>query len=167
WVPYTKGGPYNKWFGNLWWVIAFDEENYNILKNMGNNLPNRKYYFKRGITYTMTTSKGATFRYLPENFLFDCKGSSIFFHEDKYIFRFLGLLNSAFFSYLEKFVAGSVDLEVGDLKKLPVPTNIFIDSENIKYLELLSKVNIAIKKHNTQIYPTELHFDETLFYEPS
>ena len=167
WVPYTKGGPYNKWFGNLWWVIAFDEENYNILKNMGNNLPNRKYYFKRGITYTMTTSKGATFRYLPENFLFDCKGSSIFFHEDKYIFRFLGLLNSAFFSYLEKFVAGSVDLEVGDLKKLPVPTNIFIDSENIKYLELLSKVNIAIKKHNTQIYPTELHFDETLFYVPS
>lgn len=167
WVPYTKGGPYNKWFGNLWWVIAFDEENYNILKNMGNNLPNRKYYFKRGITYTMTTSKGATFRYLPENFLFDCKGSSIFFNDDKYIFRFLGLLNSSFFSYLEKFIAGSVDLEVGDLKKLPVPPNIYIDTENLRYLELLSKLNIAIKKHNTQIYPTEFHFDDTLYDEPS
>jgi len=167
WVPYTKGGPYNKWFGNLWWVIAFDKENYNILKNMGNNLPNRKYYFKKGITYTMTTSKGATFRYLPENFLFDCKGSSIFFNDDKYIFRFLGLLNSSFFSYLEKFIAGSVDLEVGDLKKLPVPPNIYIDTENLRYLELLSKLNIAIKKHNTQIYPTEFHFDDTLYDEPS
>lgn len=163
WVPYAKGGPYNKWFGNLWWVIAYDEENFNLLKNMGNNLPNRKYYFKKGITYTMTTSKGSTFRYLPENFLFDCKGSSIFFKEEKYIFRFLGLLNSSLFSYMEKIIAGSVDLEVGDLKKLPVPPSIINDSKNLKKLELLVKLNVAIKKQNTQIYPTEFHFDETFF----
>lgn len=111
----------------------------------------------------MTTSKGSTFRYLPENFLFDCKGSSIFFKEEKYIFRFLGLLNSSLFSYMEKIIAGSVDLEVGDLKKLPVPPSIINDSKNSKKLELLVKLNVAIKKQNTQIYPTEFHFDETFF----
>ncbi|PNR88790.1 hypothetical protein X925_05000 [Petrotoga sp. 9T1HF07.CasAA.8.2] len=160
WVPYAKGGPYNKWYGNLWWVIAFDEENYNLLSKMGNYLPNRKYYFKKGITYTMTTSKGATFRYLPSGFLFDCKGSSLFFSKDEDIFRFLGLLNSSLFSYLESFIAGSVDLEVGDLKKLPVPQGMFEDSFETKALESLVRLNVAIKKQNTEIYPNELHFNE-------
>ncbi|HBT51005.1 MAG TPA: hypothetical protein DEA49_02670 [Petrotoga sp.] len=160
WVPYSKGGPYNKWYGNLWWVIAFDEENYNLLSKMGNYLPNRKYYFKKGITYTMTTSKGATFRFLPSGFLFDCKGSSLFFSKDEDIFRFLGLLNSSLFSYLESFIAGSVDLEVGDLKKLPVPQGIFEDSLETQALETLSRLNVAIKKQNTEIYPNELHFNE-------
>ncbi|WP_237729874.1 Eco57I restriction-modification methylase domain-containing protein [Petrotoga sp. 8T1HF07.NaAc.6.1] len=160
WVPYAKGGPYNKWYGNLWWVIAFDEENYNLLSKMGNYLPNRKYYFKKGITYTMTTSKGATFRYLPSGFLFDCKGSSLFFSKDEDIFRFLGLLNSSLFSYLESFIAGSVDLEVGDLKKLPVPQGMFEDSFETQVLEALGRLNVAIKKQNTEIYPNELHFNE-------
>jgi len=160
WVPYSKGGPYNKWYGNLWWVIAFDEENYNLLSKMGNYLPNRKYYFKKGITYTMTTSKGATFRYLPSGFLFDCKGSSLFFSKDEDIFRFLGLLNSSLFSYLESFIAGSVDLEVGDLKKLPVPQGLFEDSGKAQALEALARLNVAIKKQNTEIYPNELYFNE-------
>jgi hypothetical protein len=160
WVPYAKGGPYNKWYGNLWWVIAFDEENYNLLSKMGNYLPNRKYYFKKGITYTMTTSKGATFRYLPSGFLFDCKGSSLFFSKDEDIFRFLGLLNSSLFTYLESFIAGSVDLEVGDLKKLPVPQSLFEDSFETQALEALARLNVAIKKQNTEIYPNELHFNE-------
>jgi len=160
WVPYAKGGPYNKWYGNLWWVIAFDEENYNLLSKMGNYLPNRKYYFKNGITYTMTTSKGATFRYLPSGFLFDCKGSSLFLSKDEDIFRFLGLLNSSLFSYLESFIAGSVDLEVGDLKKLPVPRGLFEDSAEAQALEALARLNVAIKKQNTEIYPNELHFNE-------
>jgi len=160
WVPYAKGGPYNKWYGNLWWVIAFDEENYKLLSKMGNYLPNRKYYFKKGITYTMTTSKGATFRYLPSGFLFDCKGSSLFFSKDEDIFRFLGLLNSSLFSYLESFIAGSVDLEVGDLKKLPVPQGLFEGSSETQALETLVRLNVAIKKQNTEIYPNELHFNE-------
>jgi hypothetical protein len=160
WVPYAKGGPYNKWYGNLWWVIAFDEDNYNLLSKMGNYLPNRKYYFKKGITYTMTTSKGATFRYLPSGFLFDCKGSSLFFSKDEDIFRFLGLLNSSLFSYLESFIAGSVDLEVGDLKKLPVPQGLFEGSSETQALETLARLNVAIKKQNTEIYPNELHFNE-------
>ncbi|HPE70112.1 MAG TPA: BREX-1 system adenine-specific DNA-methyltransferase PglX, partial [Thermotogota bacterium] len=24
WVPYAKGGPYNKWYGNLWWVVNWE-----------------------------------------------------------------------------------------------------------------------------------------------
>ncbi|WP_129409263.1 hypothetical protein [Marinitoga lauensis] len=133
WVPYAKGGPYNKWFGNLWWVIAFDEDNYNLLKNMGNRLPNKQYYFKPGITYSMTTSKGPTFRLLPENFLFDCKGSSIFTEDENFKYALLGFLNSKLAFYLYKFVAGSVDLEVGDLKQIPIATRLTANNKKDSY----------------------------------
>ncbi|SHF11619.1 Methyltransferase domain-containing protein [Marinitoga hydrogenitolerans DSM 16785] len=159
WVPYVKGGPYNKWFGNLWWVIAFDEENYNQLKKMGNHLPNKQYYFKSGITYSMTTSKGPTFRILPENFLFDCKGSSIFTEDEKFRYALLGFLNSKLAFYLYKFIAGSVDLEVGDLKQIPIATRLVKNNKKRDLLIDIVKLIISIKKQNTDYSPLELHYN--------
>lgn len=158
WVPYAKGGPYNKWYGNLWWVIAFDEENYQALKKMGNHLPNKQYYFRTGITYSMTTSKGPTFRLLPENFLFDCKGSSIFTDDEDFKYVLLGLLNSKLAFYLYKFVAGSVDLEVGDLKQMPIANRLLKKSKKRDLLIDIVKLIIIIKKQNTDFSPLELHY---------
>ncbi|KAF2956884.1 N-6 DNA methylase [Marinitoga sp. 38H-ov] len=158
WVPYAKGGPYNKWFGNLWWVIAFDEENYNALKNMGNHLPNKKYYFKPGITYSMTTSKGPTFRILPENFLFDCKGSSIFTNDEKFKYSLIAFLNSKLAFYLYKFIAGSVDLEVGDLKYIPIANDLIKENKKRELLIKIVKLIIVIKKQNIDTSPLELHY---------
>ncbi|GAB6190188.1 hypothetical protein JCM30566_19310 [Marinitoga arctica] len=158
WVPYAKGGPFNKWYGNLWWVIAFDEENYNILKNMGNHLPNKQYYFKSGITYSMTTSKGPTFRLLPENFLFDCKGSSIFTEDEELKYALLGFLNSKLAFYLYKFIAGSVDLEVGDLKQIPLANSLIKNSKKKELLVDIVKLILIIKKQNTDTSPLELHY---------
>lgn len=158
WVPYVKGGPYNKWFGNLWWVIAFDEESYNTLKNMGNHLPNKRYYFKPGITYSMTTSKGPTFRILPENFLFDCKGSSIFTDDEDFKYVLMAFLNSKLAFYLYKFIAGSVDLEVGDLKYIPIANGLLNNNKKRELLIKIVKIIIAIKKQNTDMSPLELHY---------
>ncbi|NUV00053.1 hypothetical protein XO12_08105 [Marinitoga sp. 1154] len=167
WVPYVKGGPYNKWFGNLWWVIAFDEENYNILKKMGNHLPNKQYYFKPGITYSMTTSKGPTFRLLPENFLFDCKGSSIFIKNDDLKYALLGFLNSKLAFYLYKFIAGSVDLEVGDLKQIPIATRLVNKNKKRDLLIDIVKMIIIIKKQNTDFSPLEFHYKGSPLHQNS
>lgn len=160
WVNYVKGGPHKKWYGNLWWLISYDENSYRELKLNGNHLPNEKYYFKEGITYSMTTSKGSTFRYLPKGNIFDCKGSSLFFKNEEDIFVFLALLNSKLSSYLYKFIAGSVDLEVGDLKNLPISPQLLKNNEIREKLILLSKINILIMKQNTEHIPIESHYDD-------
>jgi hypothetical protein len=38
WFPYTKGGSFQKWYGNQEYVIAFDEPNYKILFPKWNNM---------------------------------------------------------------------------------------------------------------------------------
>lgn len=156
WIPYVKGGPHRRWFGNYYWLISYDKKSKSQLQKIGNHLPSKQYYFKEGITYTMTTSKGSTFRYLPKNMMFDCKGSSIFPKNKNDVFFFLGLLNSKLTTYIIRFLAGSVDLEVGDLKALPLPD--LNRKNNFKQqISEQSKKIYELKKENMEIFPEELY----------
>ncbi|HOT32134.1 MAG TPA: N-6 DNA methylase [Petrotogaceae bacterium] len=158
WVPYAKGGPYNKWYGNLWWVIAFDSQNKDALQNMGNNLPNKEYYFRSGITYSMTTSSGSTFRYLPKGFVFDCKGSSVFCHDDSHTFRFLALLNSRLAFFIYGFIAGSVDLEVGDLRNLPIHRDLLGENKLAQKLDRATRLLTAMRMKKEAYKATDMNY---------
>lgn len=59
--PYSKGGEYAKWAGNLWIYINWEEKNVEYIKVKG-RLQNRNYYFREGITYSGSGSKGTSFR---------------------------------------------------------------------------------------------------------
>ena len=51
WKFYSKGGPYNKWYGNFWAVIDYSSSGYDFLLNSGNHLPRRSFYFQEGAPY--------------------------------------------------------------------------------------------------------------------
>lgn len=122
WVKYSKGGPFLKWFGNIWLVIAFDSYNKQILATMGNHLPSRLYYFREGITYSGSGSKGVSFRYFPSNHLFDTGGSCIFMNKYNNLFYALGYINSKLTSYIANCLNPTVNIQVGDLKRVPFVT---------------------------------------------
>ena len=122
WVKYSKGGPFLKWFGNIWLVIAFDSYNKQILATMGNHLPSRPYYFREGITYSGSGSKGVSFRYFPSNHLFDTGGSCIFMNKYNNLFYALGYINSKLTSYIANCLNPTVNIQVGDLKRVPFVT---------------------------------------------
>lgn len=143
WVNYVKGGPFNKWFGNNWLVIAFDKHNQDILSSMGNHLPSRQYYRLEGVTYSTVGSKGASFRYLPENFIFDVGGSCIFPNRYKNIHYYLGLLNSSLSRYICDCLNPTVNTNQGDLKRIPFALP---NPKQEDIVASLVKKNIAIKK---------------------
>ena len=84
WIQYAKGGPYNKWFGNLWTTVnwgnnGFAIKNFRDSKGKVRSRPQSEHlYFKEGITYTTSGSKGASFRILPTHSIFDVGGSAMF-----------------------------------------------------------------------------------------
>ena len=148
-VGYVKGGAYNKWFGNNWLKILW-EDNGNTIKNSQKSvMRNESYYFNKGITYSASGSKGVSFRYLSENNIFDAGGSSIFLKDNKKINNdfLLGLLNSKLISYVLNCLNPTVNTQVGDIQRLPLALN-------DKYVDLITsavKINIKIKKY-LQIY---------------
>ena len=151
WVGYTKGGPYNKWYGNLWTVVDWENNGYgikHILDDKGkikSRMGNEKFFFKEGITYSASGSKGITFRYLPQNFIFDVGGSCVFpdiYKNNSYILAFL---NSKVCSYIANCLNPTVNVQVGDLKRVPfeLPQK---DKECI--ISFLSEQNIQIRRRS-------------------
>lgn len=159
WVTYSKGGPYNKWYGNLWLKVAFDKDNERLLATMGNHLPSKQYYFKESITYCGSGSKGTSFRYYPAGGLFDVGGSCIFpassYSNNYYI---LGFLNSKIGFYIADCFNPTANIQVGDLKRVPF---IIPNAKTEAFVEAIVKNNINIKKHLCQFSLIEPLFKES------
>ena len=157
WVGYAKGGPYQKWFGNMWLVVNFDEEGYNYLLNNGNHLPSKEFYFLEGLTYSASGSKGASFRYFPKNNVFDVGGSCIFPFEYFNINYSIAFMNSKLCFYITGCLNPTVNTQVGDLKRVPF---VIPSSNNEKIISELSNRNIQITKNinSHQIYDSEYGF---------
>lgn len=78
-VPTTKGGTIRKWYGNLEYVIKFDNNSYNELLNSGNHLPSRQYYFREGICWSRISSSSIiALRFSHAGMIFNSASPTIF-----------------------------------------------------------------------------------------
>ncbi|MCF7792301.1 MAG: BREX-1 system adenine-specific DNA-methyltransferase PglX, partial [Victivallales bacterium] len=126
WKRYAKGGPFKKWYGNLWLTVnwshdGFDIKNFKDEKGKVRSRPqNESFYFNKGVTYSTTGSKGASFRILPTGLIFDMGGSSLFPVKSEGNIEFLlALLNSKLSSYSAKCLNPTVNTQIGDLQRIP------------------------------------------------
>lgn len=159
WVKYSKGGPYNKWFGNLWATVDWENEGIELQKYLvsrGQDLHAQEYYYKEGLTYSASGSKGVSFRYLPKNHLFDIGGSSIFLNKDFQNIFYLGaVLNSNVVTYISNCLNPTVNIQPSDLKRIPF---VIPPKHQEELISNLAKTNIEIKKHLCSFSIIETNF---------
>jgi hypothetical protein len=158
WKFYSKGGPYNKWYGNFWTVIDYSPSGYDFLLNSGNHLPSRNFYFLEGATYSASGSKGVSFRYMPTNLLFDVGGSCIFPGEFKNVKYYLSFLNTKLTFYIADCLNPTVNTQVGDLKRIPFVTP---NDEIENTISLLATVNIDVKRNFCSYRITETNYGQS------
>jgi hypothetical protein len=158
WVGYAKGGPFNKWYGNLWLKVNW-ENNGDELRNCDKAiLRNEDFYFREGMTYSASGSKGVSFRYLPENHIFDVGGSCVFPKKSISTNTLLAILNSTLSFYVADCLNPTVNTQVGDLKRIPfvVPSE-----EKELVISQLANDNIKIKQKNCSYRIIETNFEQT------
>ena len=152
WKPYTKGGGYNKWYGNIWLMVNV-EDNYRYIKSQNSfSIPSKLGI--SGVTYSADSSKASSFRYLEAGINYDMKSSSIFSNND---FLLLALLNSQIADYILQCLNPTVTRQATDIKRIP-----FVEIESsIKkmILEDLAKQNVKIKKNLCQYSLIEPFFE--------
>lgn len=86
-VPTTKGGTIRKWYGNLEYVIKFDNNSYNELLNSGNHLPSRQYYFREGICWSRISSSSIiALRFSHAGMIFNSASPTIFASNKEVLF---------------------------------------------------------------------------------
>lgn len=154
-APYNKGGIFRKWYGNLEYVIKFDKENYERLLNQGNHLPSRKYYFQKGITWSLFGFENFGVRFKDNGYVFDVSGSSMF-PEKKDLYYVMGYLcSNVCFKFLS-CLAPTVNFQVGNIANLPFKR---IENWEIRSrINQLVKENIAICKEEWSFYETNIEF---------
>jgi hypothetical protein len=132
WYPYVKGGAFNKWYGNNWTVINWLDDGAEI-KNFRNDKgklksrpQNISFYFKKGATYTLNGSKGASFRFLDELTIFDVQSPSVFASNDNDTLYTIAILNSDLTFYIIGCLNPTVNTTPGDIKRVPyiVPASV-------------------------------------------
>ena len=156
WIQYSKGGPYNKWFGNFWVRINWKDDGKEIKDNPKSILRSSEFFFKEGITYSASGSKGVSFRYLPPGGIADVGGSCIFPHNSENLFPLLAVLNSPLIRYISDCLNPTVNIQVGDMQRFPIA----MANDNRK-LSLLAIQNRDIKKYLCFFSLIELDYKES------
>jgi hypothetical protein len=130
WFPYQKGGEFKKWYGNLEYVVNWFDDgdeiktetllNYPQLtrENLGWKISNESYFFRRGITWTATSSSYFGVRLTESGCLFDVKGSFAIPELDQ-LNLVLGLLCSPIAQYVVNVLNPTIEVQPRDVSNIP------------------------------------------------
>lgn len=155
WSNYTKGGPYNKWFGNVWLMVDHKNDFNRIKKQNSYNIPKDEFLFREGITYNGSGSKGVSFRYLSNTELFDMGASAIFSDDNKAL---LGILNTKLVYYITDCLNPTVNKQPNDIERIAYVS----PQENVKdQISSLATNNIKIKKNLCSYRIIETNFEQS------
>jgi hypothetical protein len=148
WFPYNKGGEYRKWFGNCEYVVNFENRGQAICEYIDNTpgakvgsngrVINRDKYFKRGITWTSTSSSYFGVRHSDPGFVFDVKGSSCFAPET-FHYAILGFLASSLTTRMLEMLNPTIEFQNGNLKTLPM-------SQDLLTTPVLQELDNAVRE---------------------
>ena len=159
WVTYLKGGPYRKWYGNLWLVLNWENDGYEIKHHPSLNMRNPDTYFKKGIGCSLLSSKGCSFRLQPANCIYDSTTRSIFLDDNQYTEElFLAILNSKVAIYTLDSLNSTVATNSDDVHRVPFAD---FSKDDIAILEMLVSQNVNIRRFTSKFSLIERLFEKT------
>ena len=124
WFPYMKGGEFRRWFGNMKYVVNWENDGYDLFNmqqegyKVGSTNHNLEFIFKPAITWTKIGSSNSGFRINGNGFLFDdASGLCPVRIED--INSVLGMLNTPITMFVLRALNPTLNLNPGNLCDLP------------------------------------------------
>ena len=154
WIKYNCGGDSRKWYGNHWRVIMWENNGFSVRNEKGSVIRNELHFFQEGISWKRIGSSDFSLRYLPQGFIIDQAGDSMFFEKQSVLYYILGLVNTIVALSMFKFIAPTLNLTAGNVKKLPIIINL----EDNSFIEKNVCANIEIAKLDWDSYETSWDF---------
>ena len=153
WLPHNKGGDYRKWYGNREFVIDWDAQistaksgstpsiaaQKSAASRRRARLTNLSKNFQPSLSWSAVTSGDLSVRFYDERFTFNSAAPSCFPPVNQRLYL-LGLLNSVVAQFFARALNPSLNLNPGDLAKLPV----IIDEAIRPQVESLVQANLNL-----------------------
>jgi hypothetical protein len=138
WYPYSKGGPYRKWYGNQELVVNWHQDGRhmrNAVNSAGKRiatLKNLDYQFREAVTWSLTSSReeGIAARHREPGFMFDTNGMSAFQSATVSCLTATSLLCSKVSVETLKFLNPTLAFQSGDIARVAVCSEVPVPAEH-------------------------------------
>lgn len=126
WFPTTKGGEFRRWYGNLVYVVNWEDDGREIrsfvvdgkLKSRPQNLES---YFKPGLSWSAISSGSFAMRRSDSGIIPNAKGPCCVVLAPEEASYLLAVSNTSVFMRMLEFISPTLDYSQGPLGKVPVP----------------------------------------------
>ena len=120
WIKYLKGGPFRRWYGNLEYLLKYNNDPQYILEQKNSSVMPLNTLSKLKCTWSDVTSGKNGFRIAPIDSFHDKAGHCFYpAKEDQY--WLLGLTNSNVFQMILNIFNQTIHCQAGDVAKVIVP----------------------------------------------
>ena len=146
WSRMTKGGPFNRWYGNTW-TRVITENDFELIKQQNSfSIPTVRDI--ECITFPTSGSGKISFRLIDSDTIYNNASNAINSSDNRLL---LGILNSKICDYALDSLNPTVNTTVGDIQRIPLFDFSKVDSGKRTLIVGLVNQNINIKK-NIQSY---------------
>ena len=161
WYPYNKGGEFRKWYGNIDYVINYEDDGLEVkayatslYKTATRTIKSMSEYFKPCLSWSKISSGSIAFRYYPQGFIFDVAGCCIFYKNDEIMKYHFGFINSNVAKSILAAISPTLNYEAGHIASLPVISD---ETQNGDIIKLVD-ANIESGKDDWDSYETSWDF---------
>ena len=163
WIPYQKGGPFRRWYGNNELVINWENDGEEIRRfgteNGGrprSRVQNPDFFFRPGITWSKVTTGKYAGRYFGEGFIFG-DASPVLFPKKKSLMQELtSYVNSVVFQEFLKVSLSGMNYSNGPIADMPC----VISKPTTSRSENISRKTVQISKNDWNSYETSWDFTD-------
>ena len=136
WRPIVKGGRFRRWYGNIEYVVNWEDDG-DVLRAVSNSsVPNKKYLYRDFLTWSNLTSGSFSMRAVAGSILFETKSPGMFC-DDKYKNNLLAFYNSKVANYFLQMVAPTLDYKIGPVLGIPFLPD--VQAPNVQKMIEISK----------------------------
>ncbi len=154
WIKYLKGGAYRKWYGNLEYLLFYNNDKNYILQQKNARVLDLDFLQKKKCTWTDLTSGKNSFRLAPDDTFYDISGHC-FFPSERDQLWLLAYANSVIFSMLKSVFNSTFHCQVGDVAKIVVP---IMNGEQQEVISTLAQNNVDASKEEWDSFETSWDF---------
>lgn len=151
---YIKGKGARRWYHPLEDVVFWQDQGHLVKEAVNSAYPylkgkvhwvvkNENYYFQPGLTFSFVNAQALAVRKMPAGCIFDVGGSAIFARDIEENLL-LAYLNSGLAMTFAQDLNPTINFQVGDLKKIPVP---FFEGECKDTLMDIAEQAVAISEN--------------------
>lgn len=157
WTLMAKGGGFRKWYGNIVDTVNWSSEARNFYKtSKTGRILSEKYWYREAVTWGVISTIHPSFRLLPEGYLFNKGGYSLFFNNESDKFPIIGLLNTKFPEFVLGMINPTLSTTISDVQSIPWK----LSESYREKITRVSSLNIQISKQDWDAHETSWDFQE-------